>query len=103
MTGVRSYGALGTSLGRAQVAALSGLTLFYAAIVAWLVQLPYDIAGGVLVVHLLAVVTVPVLLWLERDGHRAAPARPARARGEARRYLGPVRRPAERLRRRRCA
>ncbi|MBW3573507.1 MAG: hypothetical protein KY450_01405 [Actinobacteria bacterium] len=71
MTGVGSYGALGSSQGRAQVAALCALTLFYAAIVAWLVQLPYDIAGGVLVAHLLALVTVPMLLWLERDGHRA--------------------------------
>ncbi len=33
---------------------------------AWLVQLPYDLAGGVVVAHVLAVMSVPLLLWLER-------------------------------------
>lgn len=42
----------------------------YVALIAWLVQLPYDVAGGVLVAHLLAVITVPVLLALERNADR---------------------------------
>ncbi len=42
----------------------------YVALMAWLLQLPYNIAGGVLVAHVLAVATIPLLLWLERDAAR---------------------------------
>jgi hypothetical protein len=42
----------------------------YVAVMAWLVQLPYSAAGGVVVVHVLAVVTIPLLSWLERNSDR---------------------------------
>ncbi len=43
------------------------LALAYVAVVAWAVQLPYDIAGGVVIGHILALITVPVLLHLTRQ------------------------------------
>ncbi len=45
---------------------LGGL-LGYVAVMAWLLQLPYDVAGGVVIAHVLALITVPLLLWLDRD------------------------------------
>ncbi|MGH9022865.1 MAG: hypothetical protein ACRDV9_07180 [Acidimicrobiia bacterium] len=44
--------------------------LAYVLAMGWLLQMPYDIAGGVLVGHVLAVVTVPLLMWLTRHDDR---------------------------------
>lgn len=41
--------------------------LTYVAAMAWLLQLPYDIAGGVVVAHVLALITVPIILRLTRN------------------------------------
>lgn len=43
------------------------LAMGYVAAVAWGVQLPYDLAGGIVVGHILALITVPLLLHLTRQ------------------------------------
>ena len=38
----------------------------YVGLMAWMLQLPYDVAGGVVMVHVLGALTVPLLIWLHR-------------------------------------
>lgn len=57
-------------MGWSQRATFSVGAAAYVGVMAWLLQLPYDTGGGVVVVHVLVVVTVPLLLWLERDADR---------------------------------
>lgn len=49
------------------VAAVVAASAAYLALMAWLLQLPYNVAGGVVVAHVLALVTVPILMWLTRN------------------------------------
>ncbi len=43
------------------------MILVYVGVMAWLLQFPYDIAGGVVVAHVLGLITVPVILRLTRE------------------------------------
>ncbi|MGQ0743935.1 MAG: hypothetical protein ACT4OS_06295 [Acidimicrobiales bacterium] len=56
--------------GYAATAAATALVMGYVVSVAWLLQSSYDVAGGVLIGHVLAIVTVPVLLHLTRNDSR---------------------------------
>lgn len=66
MRGVGSKGAVHSGPLAGRVAVGLGAA-GYVALMAWLLQLPYDVAGGIVVAHVLALVTVPVLLWLTRS------------------------------------
>lgn len=61
---VNPAGATATRL--VEKVALAALAGGYIFTVAWLLQLPYDIGGGVVVGHVLGLVTVPLLLHLTR-------------------------------------
>ncbi len=58
------------STGYGATAAATALVMVYVLAVGFLLQQPYDVAGGVLMAHVLGAITVPALIWLTRNDDR---------------------------------
>lgn len=59
-------GALPRLTARSHILSVALAAAVYTALTTWLLMKPYDVSGGVLVVHVLALVTIPLLLVLTR-------------------------------------